>query len=186
MIILPNGPPQCGKDTIRGIIQRNLSSTCEYKMSYPMKDAFRHTFKFTKEAADKILEPFKDRTFSYSTDNTQTPRQYQIDYFNFLADRYGKDILAKIAIRAIKKIKYDNVIVSDCGKNIEVDALKEIGLPIQAIQITRPEYTFTDNREYVDFKKYDIPCMKLDNQYDKELLVVQVKNILKKWRLIRD
>jgi len=186
MIILLNGPPQCGKDTIRGIIQKNLPSTCEYKMSYPMKDAFRNTFKFTKEAADRILEPFKDKTFSYSTNDTQTPRQYQIDYFNFLADRYGEDILAKIAIRAIGKIKYDNVIVSDCGMSTEVEALKEISLPIHAIQITRPEHTFTDNREYIDFKKYSIPCMPLDNIYDEDLLAVQVKNILKKWRLIRD
>jgi hypothetical protein len=183
MIIFLSGPTGSGKDEVAKFIMKHADGFIdEYKMSQPLKDAFKYTFKFNPQAITQMLEPFKDRAFSYSLTDNDTPRQFQIDYFYFLVERYGEDILAKIGVKIVSNMSAKHIVI-DCGRNIEIETFTKIPIKAHGIKITRPGHAFNDSREPIDFKRFNIPCMELDNKYDIELLEAQVKRILKKWRL---
>ena len=187
MIILLNGPPRSGKDTVYRLIRKYLTNSQEYKMSSPLKKCFLNMFNTDTKTASMLLEgEYKDTPFMRGSD--MSPRQFQIDMSEeFMKPKFGIDVFGRIAVFGIKQLMAKHAIISDCGFAEEIKPIQEeFGYDnILAIQLSRPNCDYTnDSRGDLDFEALRIPHVKLNNDYDLEMLEVQVKRILKKWELI--
>ena len=60
MIIFLNGPPGSGKDTIADIVDKNVFSTKDIKLSKPLKDCFREMFRLPAQQAKEWLNDRKE------------------------------------------------------------------------------------------------------------------------------
>jgi hypothetical protein len=183
MIILLNGPPGCGKDTIAKIIRKKIGSK-DYKISKPLKDAFSSLFGIQGELLHELLEERKDEPFWGESE--YTPRDVQIYlYEEFLKPKFGDNCLGLITVNNIAKIAWKHLTISDCGKNSEVSPItKAYGCDkVKTILIVRPDYKW-DSRERLDCLRLGIEGEALVNKWDLDLLDVQVNRILAKWGLV--
>lgn len=186
MIILLNGPPRSGKDTIAKFIKKKVSSCLEYKMSQPLKSCFRQMFQLDYEMTNLLLEKYKDDPI-YST-GPMTPRQFQIDLSEeFMKPKFGKEIFGTLAVNAMKQLICKHIVISDSGFEIEIPPLmKHYGRnKLLGLHLQRPDCSYdNDSRSYIDFERMGIEWATLDNKHDLELLEIQVERLLKKWKLI--
>ena len=117
-----------------------------------------------------------------------TPREFQIGLSeNFMKPNYGNDVFGVIAVRNIEESPYRHIVVSDSGFAEEVIPLiQAFGRDgIKAIQISRPGCNYdNDSRSDLNFNKLGIQYVSLKNEYDIDLLTVQVERIMTKWNLI--
>ncbi len=183
MIIILNGPPNSGKDTAAEFIVKMISQVNHAKLSRPLKAAANNIFdlqpgtlKFFHEDSD-LESPFLLGS---------TYRQVQIDLFVMLQAKFGDDVLARLFIRYAKKnIAAKHIVISDCGRTVEAQALvahyskNEVAL----IKLAREGCDFSkDIREYVK-----IDCGKttfINNEHDLELFEMQIKRVLIRWGLL--
>ena len=187
MIILLNGPPRSGKGTIAKIIKSKLGHMCsEYKMSKPLKNAFKELLAIDWELANHLLEEKKDDPL-YSTADA-TPRDIQIALSEqVLKPLLGHDALGKIAVNALMQFPFKHCVISDVGFDAEVKPLQErYGYnDVKAIRISRPDTNYdNDSRSYLDYGPMGIGYEELSNEFDLDLLDRQVHKILVKWELL--
>ncbi|KKN03634.1 hypothetical protein LCGC14_1105620 [marine sediment metagenome] len=183
MIILLNGPPNSGKDTAANFIVKILPQVNHAKLSRPLKaavinifDLSSGTLRFFNEDSD-LESPF---LFG------DTYRKVQTDLFHHLEAQYGPDILARMFIRYAKKnIAAKYIVLSDCGRTVEAQALVDhFGkAEVILIQLTRRGCNFgNDIREYAKINCDKRAC--IDNNHDLEIFEAQIKRVLIKWRLL--
>ena len=186
MIILLNGPPGCGKDTIAKIIKKKIGSK-DYKMSKPIKDAFSALFGIQGQLLHELLEERKDEAFFTANANI-TPREVLIKLSeDFMKPLFGDDCFGQVAINNLGKIAWKHLTISDCGFNAEVPPItKAHGCDkVKAILISRDGCQW-DSRETLNCSVLGIDEAHIDNIYDLELLETQVTRILRKWELVND
>lgn len=184
MIILLNGPPSSGKDTVTKLIRKQLANIMEWKMSYPLRRAFAAALQLPPNMVGLMLETYKDDPIF--SGRTVTPRTWQIMFHKFMKDLFGDDYLGRIAVAGMRQLMTKHIIV-DIGMMEEVKPLiKEFGLDnIRAIQLSRPDCDYSiDSRSDLDFDKVDITWLPLNNRHDLDMLSIQVARILEKWELI--
>lgn len=188
VIILLNGPPRSGKDTVGDIIRKTLNHCQDYKMSTPLKKAFRDIMGIDFVLAKHLLEESKDKPL-YS-DSSATPRDVQISLSeDCMKPLFGKHIFGKIAVNNITSIPGKYIVVTDCGFGPEIVPLQEhYGYNmVYAIQIKREGCDYSiDSRSNIDFTHYQVPFEVLNNKYDMDMLEVQVRRILRKWEFLDD
>jgi dephospho-CoA kinase len=183
-IICLNGPPGCGKDTAARFILSSVRMSTEYKMSRPLKQGILSIFDIQnpvemEKNKDDPQEVFGDKTF----------RQMQIILYNMLAEELGENILSSIACNRIPKLLSQYIIISDSGKDSEVqDLVHTFGKEkCFLLQIERPGYSFDkDIREWINTKYFiSSYTAKINNKYDLELYHAQIRKVLVAWGMLK-
>ena len=187
-IILLNGPPRSGKDTVADIMRKTLSHCQDYKMSMPLKKAFRELMAIDLVLAKHLLEEKKDEPLYRDFD--ATPRDVQIALSeNVMKPLFGDEAFGRIAVNAITSIPGKYIVISDCGFGPEIVPLqKQYGYDkVYGIRISRPDCDYSnDSRSDVDFDAYNVPWESIHNQYEMEMLEAQVRKVLRKWEFLDD
>ena len=188
MIILLNGPPRSGKDTVAEFITLMVgnSKVHHMKMSRPMKSGIREIFGFTATET-KALESYKDQSNGPEFGDLSY-REMQIKLFEHLKETYGPKVLGWIFLRHNRQTMKEHTVVSDAGRNEEVLPIVE-SCPygqVGVIQLSRPGCNYdNDCREDLDntgIKHFEV----VENKYDLELFKAQIKRVLVKWELLDD
>lgn len=156
-VVLFNGPPGCGKDTVSHMLVQHMemqgvvSAIKEESLSMPLRHiAYAMTqFQGAFDGADYAR--FKGVTFAEF--RGKTGRQLMIDVSeDFLKPLYGETVMAKMLIE--RNANFNGVmLVRDSGFQIEVDPLITAYGPhnVYLVNVTRPGKTFEgDSREWVN------------------------------------
>jgi hypothetical protein len=187
VIILLHGPPQCGKDTAKKIIDDAvLTKMGYYRFGQPMKDFLKYVLKVPPATLKLMLEEEKD--IPNEMLNGWTPRWVQTEIFMFMSGLFGPEILGTIAADAIADMPYSRFII-DAGREIEVAQLtKTYGNKlVKAISITRPGCSFEgDSREDINFERLGIECITIHNQYDLDMYEIQIRRAISKWVSLKE
>lgn len=112
-IVFLNGPPGCGKDTIAS----ELSSYIDFrhlKFASPLKRSAAGLLDMDLRG----IENFKDVE---SPLLRSTIREHLIEYFAWLAENYGSDILGRLLWQDAKLSARSLILITDSGKPEEVD-----------------------------------------------------------------
>lgn len=184
-IILVNGAPGVGKDTVANYLSNIQPRRCVFvhkKFAAPIKDAIHGTFgKFHEHEKDKEVYWLKN----------MTPRQLYIAFSEeFLKPIFGDTIFGKLAVRELMDArKFDKelqdrlvVVFSDCGFESEIrPVISYIGSDnVLLLRLHREGHTFDgDSRSYVELDKID--TFDVYNDGTVEELQTKVKGIVEKW-----
>lgn len=158
-IILLNGPPRSGKDTASLAIEEFLDVSnlpvIHEKLAWPNKAAFAAVWRARMDE-DFNVEFYEEHKGEIVPEIGVSFRQFQIDFSEaFMKPRYGQNIFAKLLVGRIMRDRIsDNqfVVVSDCGFQIEVDALiaSQLFTDVLLIRCRREGCTYEgDSRQYV-------------------------------------
>lgn len=147
-IILTNGPPGSGKDSVFNIVKEQFAGrTVNVKFAYPLR-----------KIAKKVFKIYDDEEFDDLKRKNPLIRSFMIDLSeNYLKPFFGKDYFGKIAAQYVNNYENKekvNFIVSDCGFENELHSfLSEIECKrkdIQLWRIYRPDCNFEgDSRQFV-------------------------------------
>jgi hypothetical protein len=188
-IILLNGPPGCGKDTIARFLLDYLRAMGKpvhwLRMSHPIKRAFAG---FVNAPIDEFgtvgdgWEANKDQQSSLL--DGKTYRQWQIDFSEkFMKPLYGDDVFGRVFAADLADRPVEYVLVPDCGFHVEAEAIWRY-LPeamTMLIRVMRPGHDFSnDSRSYI-FPK----CVGISGELinDDTLEILNAKSLaLLKWR----
>jgi len=203
-ILLLNGPPGSGKDTIGNIIQslyeNHSIKITRFAFADPIKKGL-HALLGIDHLDKEIFETSKDKPLKVLTsgtiDNEETLRDCYIDIAeNFMRKKYGKDIFAKIAVNKINTssasyLKPPLTIITDLGFDSELDIIQKAlknSYYISVWNVFRPEKDFSkDSRNYVYPKNEleespnKIVSIKIINDGPLHLLSDKVRNALYEW-----
>lgn len=187
-IILFNGPPRCGKDTAAKAMLNNgpIGAWKFDRMSMPLKLGFAGMIGLPRGHVDSY-----GNVFGYEEIKEQpldllgvSYRQFQIDMSEkFLKPLYGQDIFGRLFIARNNREDPINVLVPDCGFQVEAESLaKHYGSEnMLLIRIGRDGCDFSkDSRGYID----PLPGMKwwdISNNDTIENFIGTVKNIIARW-----
>jgi len=174
LIILLNGPPASGKDSLADALISVDSDFIKGSLAYPIKQANKAFFNLTDEQV-KVLETDRDaKETKQSILLGKTWREVNILMAEELIKKnYSKDAFGMLLIGRLKsafKTKPKNgirLVVSDCGFKEEIEPLiKEFGKEsVHLIQLSRVGTDFKkDSRDYVDCKDLGIKTHKLANK----------------------
>lgn len=109
IIILLNGPPKCGKDTIGNLLNLMLPSVELIKFAEPLRVFIKTTLGIT----DAELEARKDEHVPLFD---RTIRQAMISYSeDFCKEQFGNRYFGKLAVQRIQRSTADVVVVTDSG-----------------------------------------------------------------------
>ena len=183
MIIVLNGPPRCGKDTIAGLIKQRLTLCVEFKMSMVMKRYIPDIFGLS-DVQRRAIELYKDEPEGIF--NGMSWREVQISFSeDWMKPKFGKDIFGRLAAQRMKGLIANHIVVSDSGFNEElIPVIQAFGANNVIVwRIYRPGCSFkNDSRDYLINDEVEIK--ELNNQYDLDLLAAQVDRLLREVNLI--
>lgn len=119
-VVLLNGPPRCGKDTIGEMLYCDLPAAALFKFAQPIADYMRDVHGIDMRTVQKD-EPHDDL-------QGRTPREVAIAYSERLCkplfgDAYFGDLLARDVERQAAQCEGMVAIVTDSGFRIEAAAL---------------------------------------------------------------
>lgn len=184
MIILMNGPPGSGKDMAATFFKKDLPNSAELKMSKPLKDAFRAMFNFGDIQSRTMLNETKDRV--HNSLGGMTPREVQIELYEFMRHHFGGDILAQAFIREVEATPANYFIVTDGGMQAEDNCVvNHFGRDnVKCIQLSRPGCNFNkDSRSYLDCDALGIDCISINNEHELDMYRRQLQRAWIKWGL---
>jgi hypothetical protein len=172
-IVFLNGPPRVGKDTIGNeLFKRGLAR--RYKMSKPLKEAFKSIFMFSDQTNDAMLEEYKDNEYPHLLGGFRTTRGFQIKLSEeFLKLHLGKDCFGRIAARFLDT---DTTLlpitaITDAGFDEEcVPLIEKFGrVNCLLVRVTRQGTDFSnDSRSYIDLSRFGVRSIDIVNRYDKK------------------
>lgn len=163
-ILLLNGPPRSGKDTIAGLLGAGTTNEsgktiCNVKFADPLYRYLRTMYNLPMDYCEK----HKDKP--HTVFGGLTIRQHIIDFSEeFLKPTFGQDIYGRVVARRIKNHykMNDTIICTDTGFIDEVNGLiaeldwMDIQFKIKMIHLMRDQKTFyNDSRDYVDHPDID-------------------------------
>lgn len=180
--ILLNGPPRSGKDTAARIIREHLfatGATCTHmKFSAPIKRAFAGMM--NAEIDDNFnVEPYESHKEETILSLGVSYRQWQIDFSEkFMKPTYGKEVFAKLLWNEwiTTKPSPNYVVISDCGFQVEVDAIVRRSRFATIFRLYRNGCDFSnDSRGYITHPRaIDI----LNNDYIPDLTTEIYRNLV--------
>ena len=160
-LILINGAPQVGKDTMGDYIINNvITLIVKYKMTTPLDKIFREIF---PQLSDEEFYMYRETKKDITQDifKGKSLRQIYIELSeNVIKPLFGKDYFGKYASHILNNNPVDTVI-TDCGFNYEIEALlssiNKDAWDIHTFTILRPGYNYSgDSREPINFKKLNV------------------------------
>ena len=181
-LILFNGPPGCGKETVVRELTPYLKFT-HLKFAAPIKRMACGLLNCDM----RWLEANKDTYIMPLGYNCKvTLRQFLIDLSEkFFKPLYGNDVFGNILWTEAKNAANKHVLVSDCGFNSEVDRVVHSAGRANCIivRIHRNGHTFSgDSRSYLD----GTYCDSVDIYNDRDthwLTMIALRVIMKKFKV---
>jgi dephospho-CoA kinase len=182
-IVLFNGPPGCGKDTVaeglRAVVDCRL-----VKFAGPIKENCRNIYGLSVKQWAAIDGSQEEKEKPREEFFGETCRQVQINFSElFLKPTHGEDIFGKLAINEIKKSRADTILISDSGFRREAEVLvEEFGNQnVLLVRLHREGKSFDgDSRNYIDLDDLEVTTYDLFNDSTIEDFVFNAEQILKK------
>lgn len=161
-VLLLNGPPRSGKDTIGRTLWDLIPRLVNLKFAEPIVQFMFQAYSIRMEQTEKD-QP-------HPALNGRTPREVAIAYSErFCKPLYGQDYFGKLAARSIdqmEKIAMQVCCFTDSGFVHEARpvALHVGGHNVLQIRVTRPGRTFQgDSRSYWELRDPTISSIEFDN-----------------------
>ena len=152
MIIVLNGPPGCGKDTIAMRMAEASSSFKVASIKEPMFDIARALL--GSSGYKRFMELYncretKERTFEFL--GGYSPRGFLIHLSeDFCKPTFGDTYFGQRLLQRVKGLSPKNVVISDGGFPHELVPVLEEGHTIMLVRLHRDGYTFAgDSRDYI-------------------------------------
>jgi hypothetical protein len=176
-LILVNGPPYSGKDTIAKHLYGMCSDhhnvvACEFeRFSAPLKTSFSAISGTSHNEfyENNVYEQVKDEVIPWLG---VSYRQYQINLSEkHFKPLYGDNIFARLLFARLDTYNKDVVVlVPDLGFDIEIDTAEKTMEPNEVLLIRchRPGFTAFDSRKYVyseKFKSVDLNNDKFTSEF---------------------
>lgn len=119
-IILLNGPPRAGKDSIGSMLEMGINRSCRFKFAQPIISYMLEVFGIHMETVPKDLP--------HPALHGRTPREVAIAYSERLCKPlFGQDYFGREAVAAVKQAKIncstDVAIFTDSGFSVESQPL---------------------------------------------------------------
>lgn len=184
-IIILNGPPRSGKDTLANHLATTHKHFYHVKFADELKK-IAHRFYNTPDQEPDAYEKFKDQPMTEFLN--LTPRQAYINISeDYIKKHHGKDFFGLQLILSIKKVPDNNenvFVVSDGGFEEELLPLLEAFNPalFTILQIHRAGCTFdNDSRHYFDkvrFGKLGVKFLSIENNSSEEDFIAEAVSLL--------
>lgn len=149
IVVLFNGPPRSGKDTIvENLMSRYRDVSAHLKLSKPLKQSLKTLFNLSDEEAD-YLEQTKDVSSDLLYGLSWRQAQIWLSE-EVMKPRFGKDIFGKLLIKDLDYSK-KFIFISDSGFLEEAEAIiREVGAKnVIKISLWREGCSFRgDSRRY--------------------------------------
>jgi len=169
-ILLINGPPRSGKDTVAKIIKQAGASLVHLeKFAQPIKTCVPLAYSIPLDQWEKDLDTPNNKDLSHDLLYGETPRDVQISFSeDWLKLLNGEDIFGKLLLRRIERLNsqwFQCVVISDSGFREEAKVLVEYygAVNCRLWRMQREEHNFRgDSRGYIDLdelgvRTWDIP-----------------------------
>ena len=182
-IILFNGPPRSGKDTLALELQKHLPKCKIFHLAEVLKNITHSTYGLN--IPFDFFENVKD-TPCFDLYN-RTPRECYIQMSeHYIKPLYGNSFFIKKAVETIKSSHDDIWIVPDCGFNEEAKYLSSIdGVKCFYIILSRDGKTFdNDSREYIKLENIcdrDSYINVVNTENNIEMTGLTIYNNISKW-----
>lgn len=165
-VILFNGPPGVGKDTLALYAQSLDSRSRHVKFVSTMKMAVAHLFNYPIELMETAKDDQEHAKFG------KTIREHQIAIGLAVRDIYGEEIFGRMLADRILRMPMQTpyVVVSDAGFTGELTALTEAIGPerLTLFRLYQEGKTFAgDSRSYLRGEKFDIKSFDVQNPFGK-------------------
>lgn len=171
-IIILNGPPESGKDTLANfIVNANYRDFVTTKFAYPLKRACKEAYGVSDNLFNAIESNHEMKNRKMDIFFGKSWREVNIDMSEkFFKKQHGKDVFGKILVNRIMDLDIDNitVVLSDGGFNEEVVPLIEkFGSDnVFLVKLFRKGKDFeNDSRKYIDGEKLGIETFELHNKH---------------------
>jgi hypothetical protein len=152
-LILLNGPPGSGKDTIADALVQIFSNAEVEKFAKPIKEHCKAIYGLTQEQWDEVDSSQDAKAAPHPYFFGQSCRQVQINFSElFLKPTHGKDIFGKLLFRRVEASTADYFFISDSGFKEEAEkVIEEFGNEnVTLVRIHRDGCDYSiDSRSYV-------------------------------------
>ena len=161
-IVILNGPPGCGKDTIGGALLGIRSGCVLTSFKY---DLYRVTAEHYRMELEELLRVAQDRELKEEVHPSLgvTPREALIHVSEDICKpRLGKGYFGVKALQRVESIKYLNeVIFTDGGFTEEVEVFLAAGYEVVIVQLHGRGSFEHDSRRYIEIDHPDCTIHKV-------------------------
>jgi hypothetical protein len=161
-IVILNGPPGCGKDTLadgthKYFGQRQMFKNALYDLTFTHfgLDSTLLEFEYFKDMLcnDRVLKELPNKLFEYEG-KWLSPREALIHTSEVIAKPlFGDDVFGKYLS---DKLTASRVIITDGGFDAEIESLRKLGYFIKIVQLHGRGNFDGDSRGYISKEGYDI------------------------------
>lgn len=170
-VLLLNGPPRSGKDTISAILKNRSSSFVhEEKFAMPMKRCVPLIYSVPLEHWKTRLDTAANKDLPCSEFFGVSPRQAQINFSEeYLKPIHGQNIFGDLLVRRLDMICggfAECAVISDSGFVPEAErVVEEFGAEnVQLWRIHRDDCDYVgDSRNYIDLQYLGVDSYVIDN-----------------------
>jgi hypothetical protein len=180
-VVLFNGPPRVGKDTMAMYLQSIWEGSRHLKLSTPLKNAVRELFSYAFEDMEKYKDADSHRVFG------KTIREHLISMSeDWVKVQYGKEAFGTLFAQRIMSLPLQTkgVICSDLGFMDELAPLVRAldANRITIVRLRQEGRTFEgDSRSYLDGEKFGIKCYDVENKIgEKEYAYLMIDGLLRR------
>lgn len=171
-ILLLNGAPRSGKDTVAHMLKNAASSSVHLeKFALPMKLSIPLIYGVPRDKWEKELDTARNKDLACTDFFGKTPREVQIALSeDYLKPMHGKTIFGELLARRLQSVAnrgmLECAVVSDSGFYHEAkEIIDTFGADnVQLWRVLRQGHTFEgDSRGRVDLKEDGVDCYDIPN-----------------------
>ena len=187
-IVLFNGPPSSGKDTLASQLVNRIPKSLLVKFAAPLKKLAMHMYCDSDSQKFHQFDLPDEKNKPSPVFLGKSCRQVQIDISEvYMKPMHGEDVFGKFLVKSIDKEteNYDNFFVSDSGFRPEAEVLiNEYGPQnVLLIRLIRDGKTYEgDSRNYIYLDDLDVESHDIENvEGDVNTTLSKVETIINKF-----